>query len=215
MQSNAKSLLGLPPHEFAALYERFKRREASAGEVIVTQGDKGDTYYIIQSGHAQVWRGDPLDDQTLLVAELGPGDAFGEEAVILGGFRNATVKMVTDGVLLVLDRATFDDVIRSNYVIEIDAAEAQRRVAAHQAVWLDCRYAMEYDETHIEGAKLVELHQIREASLFLDRDTEYIVYCRSGRRSACAAFLLSERGFKAVSLKGGLLDWPFSIEKNV
>lgn len=209
---SARSLRSLPLHEFAAVYQRFTRRPAASGEIIVTQGEKGDNYYLIESGRAEVWRIDPISDETFLAAELGPGDAFGEEAVILDGFRNATVKMVTSGVLLVLDQNTFKSVIKANHVTEVSAEEAVKEVDANRAHWLDCRYEMEYDEARIPGAKLVELDKIRDACVSLDKSQTYIVYCRSGRRSACAAFLLRERGINAVSLEGGLRDWPFALE---
>ncbi|HEY1181142.1 MAG TPA: rhodanese-like domain-containing protein [Rhodocyclaceae bacterium] len=38
----------------------------------------------------------------------------------------------------------------------------------------------------------------------MDKRREYIVYCQTGRRSAAAAFLLSQRGFKVALLDGGL-----------
>lgn len=209
---NARSLRNLPLHEFAAVYERFERRPVASGEVVVAQGEKGDNYYVIESGRAEVWRTDPLSDEISLAAELGPGDAFGEEAVILDGFRNASVKMVTKGMLLVLDEKTFKSVISANHVMEVSAQAARQKVDAKEAQWLDCRYEMEYDEGRIAGAKLVELDKIREACASLDKSQNYIVYCRSGRRSACAAFLLRERGINAVSLEGGLRDWPFAIE---
>lgn len=209
---NARSLRSLPLHEFAAVYERFERRPVASGDIIVTQGEKGDNYYLIESGRAEVWRTDPILGETFLAAELGPGDAFGEEAVILNGFRNATVKMMTSGMLLVLDQSIFKSVISANHVTEISAEEARKKVDASQAQWLDCRYEMEYDEARIAGAKLVELDKIRDACASLDASQNYIVYCRSGRRSACAAYLLRERGINAVSLAGGLRDWPFAVE---
>mgnify|MGYP000471637607 CR=1 FL=1 len=212
---NARSLRSLPMHQFAEVYRRFESRPVEAGEIIVTQGEKGENYYLIESRRAEVWRSDPVTDEISLAATLGPGDAFGEEAVILDGFRNATVKMITSGKLLVLDQKVFTSVLRANHVTEVDAEEARRRIAADEAQWLDCRYEMEYDEARIAGSRLVELDTIRDACAILDKSRSYIVYCRSGRRSACAAFLLRERGIDAVSLRGGLRDWPFAVESSL
>ena len=71
---------------------------------------------------------------------------------------------------------------------------------------------MEYEENRIPGAVLIQLHKLRFETDKLDPGTQYIVYCRSGRRSKAAAFLLTERKFQARSLAGGIKDWPYQID---
>ena len=46
----------------------------------------------------------------------------------------------------------------------------------------------------------------------LDKDLEYIMVCRSGRRSAQATELLEENGYKATNMEGGMLAWEGPIE---
>ncbi|HQU41401.1 MAG TPA: ATP-binding cassette domain-containing protein [Pirellulales bacterium] len=65
--------------------ERF-----AAGDVVIRQGDPGDKLYVIRSGKAEVHV--TKDGQTRQVATLGPGDFFGEAALISGEPRNATVR---------------------------------------------------------------------------------------------------------------------------
>jgi rhodanese-related sulfurtransferase len=48
------------------------------------------------------------------------------------------------------------------------------------------------------------LSEIRSAFDVLDKAREYVIYCQSERRSAAAAFLLAQRGFRAFVLAGGL-----------
>lgn len=132
--------------------------------------------------------------------------------MILGGYRNATVKMISAGTLLQLTKADFDELIKGELLSEIDAKEARNLVKDGRAHWIDCRYDMEYDESHIPAAQLIPLDQIREDADSPDKSKTYIVYCRSGRRSECATFLLRERGFDAFSMKGGIRDWPFELE---
>jgi hypothetical protein len=64
---------------------------------------------------------------------------------------------------------------------------------------------------HIPGARLFPLHLLRQHINELDPNARYITYCRSGKRGAVAAFLLNQRKYEAVSLKGGLLNWPFEL----
>ena len=52
----------------------------------------------------------------------------------------------------------------------------------------------------------------REGVFTVDPQPRYIVYCRSGRRSRAAVFLLRERGVQAVSLTGGIREWPYEVE---
>jgi len=208
----AKSLRALPFPIFQAVFGRMQALVVQSGEAIICQGEKGDRYYLIDEGQAEVWRADPITNATARVAVLGPSDVFGEEALLLGGFRNATVIMATPGKLLALDKQDFDELVKADPVAEIGAEEARRMVGAGAAQWLDCRYEIEYADAHIPGARLIPLDRIREACAALDRSSTYVVYCRSGRRSVCAAYLLRERGIRALSLHGGISDWPYALE---
>ena len=91
--------------------------------------------------------------------------------------RNATVTALREGELLRLRRG---------------------------ALWLDVRYPSEYQYDRLPGAINVPLAEVRNMFAVLDRSSEYIAYCQSGRRSAAAAFLFAQRGFKVCLLEGGL-----------
>jgi rhodanese-related sulfurtransferase len=56
----------------------------------------------------------------------------------------------------------------------------------------------------LAGAMNIPLNELRDALPSLRNDREYMVYCQTGRRSSAAAFLLSQRGFSASLLEGGL-----------
>jgi rhodanese-related sulfurtransferase len=81
-----------------------------------------------------------------------------------------------------------------------DAAERVRR----GALWLDVRYPSEYQYDKLPGAINVPLAEVRNMFAVLDRTREYVAYCQSGRRSAAAAFLFAQRGFKVWLLDGGM-----------
>jgi SulP family sulfate permease len=202
----------VPLENAREVFSRMYLKEAQAGETIVTEREKGDCYYLIDSGEAEVMRTDPFTNETSCVAKLGPGDAFGEEALLQDAYRNATVIMTTPGTLLVLDKADFDELIKSNLVEEISADRALGMVTQGEARWLDCRYDMEYEESRIPGAPLISLDRIRWDVHQLDPDVTYIVYCRSGSRSKAGAFLLRERNIKAMSMIGGIRDWPYAVD---
>jgi CRP-like cAMP-binding protein len=191
----------LPPAHFDALLARFQPVRVQRGEVVVRQGDSGDYYYVVESGRARVTR--EIAGAVTELAELLPGDAFGEEALVQDTARNATVTMNTDGVLLRLGKEDFTSLLKEPLLQRLSAAEAERRIVAG-ATWIDVRFGAEYRHDGLPGALNIPLNELRQAMPLLDADREYIVYCRSGRRSSAAAFLMSQRGLRASLLDGGM-----------
>ena len=209
---NVSVFYKVPLENIKEALKRMRTQIVEAGETIITQGDKGECFYILESGLADVIQTDAFTDETACVHKLSAGDAFGEEALVQEGYRNATVTMTTPGQLLVLDKVDFNNLLRDQMVAEIDAEQALELVKNQNAQWIDCRYDMEYEESRIPGAPLMSLGTLRNQTHELDPDTKYIVYCRSGRRSRAAAYLLKERGFDAISLIGGIKHWPYEID---
>ncbi len=77
-------------------------------------------------------------------------------------------------------------------------------------VIIDVRTPEEYNVGYIEGAVNIDFNSedIREQLNALDKDKAYLIYCRSGRRSASARDIMSELGFKEVyNMSGGILEW--------
>lgn len=191
----------LPPSHIDALLKRSQRIKVKRGEQIVREGEIGEHYYVIESGRCIVTR--HVGGGEIMLAELNGGDAFGEDALVADTPRNATVTMVTDGVLLRLGKEDFNSLLREPLLRRVSMEEAKQRVAAG-AIWLDVRFAAEYQYDRLPGAINIPLNEIRNALGSLDTDKEYVVYCQSGRRSAAAAFLLSQRGYRALLLDGGM-----------
>lgn len=191
---------------------RLQPKEVAVGDVIIKQGEQGEKYYVIESGLCDVIQADPFTEEVSCVGKMGPGDAFGEEALLLDGCRNATVVMTAPGTLLVLGKNDFDSLLRSSLVDEVSPDEAVALINDNKAQWLDCRYDMEHEESRITGAPLMSLGTLRKEVQMLDPDLTYIVYCRNGRRSRAAAYLLKERNIDAMSLQGGIKSWPYEID---
>ena len=74
----------------------FEQREISEGIELCGEGAPGYSFYVLASGSAEVRAGD------VAVAELGPGDFFGEGAIIGGGRRNASVVTTSPAQVLVM-----------------------------------------------------------------------------------------------------------------
>lgn len=92
----------------------------------------------------------------------------------------------------------------------VGADEFQTVIATEQMQLLDVRTREEYDEGHIAGAVLVDVNDsdfVEKAVSVLDKQRPVAVYCRSGRRSARAASLLTEQGYVVTNLDGGVIEW--------
>jgi rhodanese-related sulfurtransferase len=95
------------------------------------------------------------------------------------------------------------ELLREPLLRRVSLEDARAKVAAG-AQWIDVRYPSEYQYDKFAGAINIPLSEIRNAFGALDKAKEYVLYCQSERRSAAAAFLMSQRGFRAYVLAGGL-----------
>jgi len=191
----------LPAAHIEELLKRFEHVKTARGEVVIREGDEGDFYYVIEAGRFQVER--LVGGAKMVLAELKSGEAFGEEALVSEAKRNASVISLGEGELLRLGKQDFNALLREPLLRRIAFDEAAEKVR-RGALWLDVRYPSEYQYDKLPGAINVPLAEVRNMFAVLDRSKEYVAYCQSGRRSAAAAFLFAQRGFRVWLLEGGL-----------
>ena len=99
---------------------------------------------------------------------------------------------------------------------QISAEEAKKIMdSGEEHIILDTREQDEFDEGHIPGAILIPYTEIENKAeeMLPDKDKLILVYCRSGRRSKIAAESLAKLGYTNVKEFGGIIDWPYEIEK--
>jgi CRP-like cAMP-binding protein len=193
----------LPPQKLQSLFGCLQRVPVAAGETIIRQGDEGDYFYALVSGRAVVLRETPLNPVGIRLAELGPSDTFGEEALIAETNRNATVRMLSNGVVMRLRKPDFAQLLADSLLHRLEYPEASDLVA-RGALWLDVRLPSEHLEHALAGAISLPLYFLRLKLSSLDRSKRYVVYCDDARRSSAAAFILVERGIDAYVLNGGI-----------
>ena len=102
-------------------------------------------------------------------------------------------------------------------VEKITPAEAIRLLDAGKAQAVDVRDVREPDEFavgHIPGAKLLPLGDVltRAEEVMPDKNAQWLIYCRTGRRSADAVQKLDALGYTNIYDLGGILSWPYEIE---
>ena len=96
----------LTPDELAALTRLLTSRRFKASDPIVFLGEDGSEFYVVQHGKVSVSQTDDSGREVTL-AELGPGNFFGEISLLDGGPRTANVTAATDAALLSLERSQF------------------------------------------------------------------------------------------------------------
>jgi len=208
-----KAFHRIPPANIQAIFMRLQRTPFKAGEVVIKQGDEGDYFYVIVSGKCIVTRETPLNRDGIKLAELGVGDTFGEEALIAEAKRNATVTMLTDGILMRLNKQDFRELMNEPLLQWVSYDQA-REIIERGGRWLDVRLPSEHQNLAIEESVNIPLYFIRLKLSALDRNIPYVIYCDTGRRSSAAAFILVERGFDAYVLTGGLSNSNVALRRS-
>ncbi|OGW39312.1 MAG: hypothetical protein A2010_02185 [Nitrospirae bacterium GWD2_57_9] len=75
---------------------------------------------------------------------------------------------------------------------------------------LDVRTPQENAAEAIEGSYLIPLQELGHRVQELPRDTEIVIYCRVGNRSAYACAFLAGHGYQVKNLEGGILEWKMA-----
>lgn len=92
--------------------------------------------------------------------------------------------------------------------IDIDTFDRLREKGEFEVI--DVRTLEEFEQGHIPGAKVVDVKSsdFQDKIAQMDKDKEYLVYCRSGNRSSKALQIMKEAGFtNAHNVEGGYLKW--------
>ena len=121
-------LRDLPPEEIDELARTVKSRVAAPGEVIFKEGDPPDAFYIVGSGRVRIFvrHEDRIDIQ---FSVCGPGEHFGEVALLTGEPRTASAISVDEAHLIVLTREQFDRLLR-------DHPDFSKKFVRHIRRWL-------------------------------------------------------------------------------
>ena len=118
--SNIPLLAGLDRVNLARLIPSFEQVELKSGEIVFRQGEPGDALFIIIHGTVRVFL--EQGGQSHEIACLGPGECFGEMALLTGEPRSADVQAMTDLVLLKLFRDRFDQLIKKHPSLGVNFA---------------------------------------------------------------------------------------------
>jgi len=205
MLLQSRVLQQVPAANIQQVMINVEQVEVTEGEDLIRQGDPGDFYYMLTRGRAVVRRDNDDGKGPCDLATLGPGDAFGEEALLSDAPRNSSVTMLEDGEVLRLAKEHFLQLMHNPLLDRLDMRAAQARVE-QGAIWLDLRSSEEYEESHLPGAINYPFESLRYQSSSLSPDQHYVLYSNTSGRAMAGAFLLLERDFDVSVLEGGILQ---------
>jgi CRP-like cAMP-binding protein len=157
----------------------FVPTEYPPGAPMLVRGDAADCCFVLESGHAVVHR----DGTTL--SHLSPGDFFGEDALILGGCRTASVTSLDRVRVQRIDRTAFESLLLNELV---------------QFVRCHSRFngmVLNIGRGRVPGAVPVSLPHMREQLADFDPRLDYLVVGGDPCERSLCAFLLVQRGMRA------------------
>lgn len=192
----------IPPANLQRVMMRMEEIEVSSGDVIINQGDEGDYFYLISKGECVVTRVPEAGHAPVELAKLRAGRGFGEESLISDKPRGSTVTMLSDGVLVRLNKQDFIDLVKQPLSRTV-SYEAACKSVDEGALWLDVRTPEEYEAGHLPGAINLPFFSLRFQASSLTMDCPYLVYGVEVGQSATAAYLLTERGAEVFVLDIG------------
>ena len=116
---------GLSRAQLARIAALAEHTTYNAGRVIVKKDDPGRAFYVVVEGRAKVVRGKIVTARG--EAELGPGDFFGELALLDGGKRAATVVAATPLTTIRIERAVFRRLLREEPELALKVLEGMAK----------------------------------------------------------------------------------------
>ena len=123
----------LPEADRKKVADLFRIEGVRAGQAVVQEGETDRALYLIKSGRFEVSTVAPLGGRSIRLAELGPGDFFGEVALVSRGPRTATVKGLEEGEVLRIEGDALDPFLAGHPGLR-QALEKAREVRAQDTV---------------------------------------------------------------------------------
>ena len=200
----SKAVQMLPRGHVDQIFKNLEPLYVNANDEIITEGDAGDYCYVIVKGEAGVYK--CIAEGEKQVATLQTGAMFGENALVSKEPRTASVRMLSNGILMRMIGEKFSSLLKS-HVVRWLTADATYEMMLEGAVLLDVREIDEFENMGFADSVHIPLGQLRdECEQKLDKDVPVITCSSTGLRCASAAFLLATLGYDVYSMQGGVMS---------
>ena len=208
---NSKAVQMLPRGHVDQIFKNLEPLYVKQGEEIISEGDFGDFCYIIVKGDADIFK--VVAEGEEKVATIGAGALFGENALVSKDPRNASVRMVTNGLLMQMAGEKFSSLLKS-HVVRWITTDTTYEMLLEGAVLVDVREMIEFEEESFHDSINIPLGELRDkAENLLKKDVPVITCSGTGLRCASAAFLLATLGYDVYSMQGGVKGLLKLIER--
>ncbi len=190
----------LPPANISRVLSLFEKVEVHKGEEIIKQGDEGNYFYALIKGKASVITDDQKDKP---VAHLVSGSYFGEDALVSGSPRSASVIMTTDGEVGRLDRDSFQSLLQEPVVKYISQEDVGKNLMKRsvRCVLIDVRSHEEFEHAPSHNSRNIPCRELRSSIAELDKEALYFISPEGGKRSELAAHLMSQANLQAFVIQ--------------
>jgi len=105
----------LDPSEIRQVSHIVQAKPLQAGEVIFSEGDTGDAWYVLYSGSVEVLKQSAEGEN--VIATLGPQACFGEISILDGQPRSATVRASGESVVFCIPRSAFEELLKKDNLV--------------------------------------------------------------------------------------------------
>ena len=176
-------LEGFDPSDLNKLCHAMTPLQFNAGEYLLVKGDEGDQFFLLQEGIVTV-RNITIGSTNYEDTTLGPGDYFGERALMAKEPRTADCVAESDGTALTIDRETFEKVI-GKFSFLVQKAEDKRKLVSF---CLTCRISF------LPSFLYFTLHVL------------YFCFCQASLKIFSSSHLSQQA---LTSLAGGITDYEY------
>ena len=202
LQSGA--FIQLSAANMQSLLMKLQEVPLAKGKIVIKENDVDDqNYYIIKQGQCMVSRLDHKSGKQKPLAILRSGVGFGEEALITGSKRGATVSMKTDGIVLKLGKKDFIDLLVKP-LIEVISKEQLDSVDSSTLTYVDVRSKIEKEKNGIENSVHCPVRSVRGIIPQLNPELHHIIYSNEENRASSVAFLFIQQDLEVSVLKNGV-----------
>jgi rhodanese-related sulfurtransferase len=190
----------LPPANISRVFALFEKIAVTKGEEIIRQGDEGQYFYALIKGKANVITDNQHDRPTAMLAS---GSYFGEDALVSGAPRSASVIMTSDGEVARLDRDSFQSLLQDPVVKYISQEDVGKNLMKRtvRCVLIDVRSREEFEHAPSPNSRNIPCRELRASIAELDRESLYLISPEGGKRSELAAHLMSQANLKAFVIQ--------------
>lgn len=133
-------------------------------------------------------------------------------------FQNRLLSCLLIGILVSIGLSAQESKPKNESAVpEIEVTEVKKKLDRGDSfILIDVREQNEWDAGHIQAARHIPLKELKGHLSQLDKNSEVIVYCKSGKRSQTGGKILKEAGFSNVqSMKGGITAWAEQVDPSI